>query len=72
MAQFLVDIWLDGYDSDEEMEAAAVEFLDDQLNFCGSSVKITQVTKVADIPSPSCMEAIGIELKKLVDSRRDK
>ena len=40
MPKFIVDLWLDGYDSEEEMAAACEEFIYDQLNFSGSSVEI--------------------------------
>jgi len=40
MATFKVELWLDGYDSEEEMIAACKEFIYDQLNFAGSGVSI--------------------------------
>ena len=43
MAKFLVDLWLDGYDSEEAMAKACEEFIYEQLNFAGSCVKITPV-----------------------------
>lgn len=44
MPKFIVDLWLDGYETEEESNAAAKEFIDDQLNFSGSSVQIQEVT----------------------------
>lgn len=35
----IVDLWLDGYDSEEEMEDDCVEFIKDQLDFCASYVQ---------------------------------
>jgi hypothetical protein len=43
MPRFIVDLWLDGYDTEEETEKACAEFIYEQLNFAGSSVKITQI-----------------------------
>ena len=43
MAKFIVDLWLDGYEDEEEMEAACEEFIYEQLNFSASSVKITKL-----------------------------
>jgi hypothetical protein len=42
--KFLVDLSLDGYDSQDEMEKACLEFLEDQLNFAGSSVRVKKLT----------------------------
>ena len=43
MPKFIVDLWLDGYNSEEEMAEACEEFIEDQLNFTASSVKITRM-----------------------------
>ena len=43
MPKFIVDLWLDGYDSEEEMKAACKEFIYEQLNFSASSVTITEI-----------------------------
>ena len=43
MPKFIVDIWLDGYDSEEAMEEACEEFIYEQLNMTASSVKITKI-----------------------------
>jgi hypothetical protein len=43
MPRFIVDLWLDGYETEEEMEAACEEFIYDQLNFTASSVKVTKM-----------------------------
>ncbi len=41
--QFLIDLWLDGYDTEEEQLEACKIFIHDQLDFSGSSVRILQV-----------------------------
>lgn len=43
MPKFEVDLWLDGYDSEEEMIEACEEFIYEQLNFTASSVKIKRI-----------------------------
>ena len=43
MPKFIVELWLDGYDTEEEMEEACAEFIYEQLNFSASSVKITKL-----------------------------
>ena len=45
MPKFIVDLRLDGYDSEEEMSAACEEFIYDQLNFAGSGVTVTRVNE---------------------------
>lgn len=40
MAKFLVDLWLDGYDTEEEMVAACEEFIQEQLDTTASSVHV--------------------------------
>jgi len=43
MPKFIVDLWLDGYETEEEMEEACEEFIYDQLNMTASSVKIQKI-----------------------------
>lgn len=43
MPRFIVDLWLDGYDTEEEMNDACEEFIYEQLNFTASSVKIQMI-----------------------------
>ena len=43
MPRFIVDLWLDGYDSEEEMIDACKEFIYEQLNFSASNVKIEKI-----------------------------
>ncbi len=46
MAKFLVDVVLDGYDSEEEMLASGVEeWIYEQLNFGGSGVSVRKLTQ---------------------------
>jgi hypothetical protein len=46
MPKFIVDLWLDGYETDEELEKACEEFIYEQLNFTASSVKITKLEEL--------------------------
>lgn len=43
MPRFIVDLWLDGYDTEEEMIDACKEFIYEQLNFTASCVKIEMI-----------------------------
>lgn len=40
--KFLIDLWLDGYDNEEKMKEAAYEYIYDQLNSAGTSIKILE------------------------------
>jgi hypothetical protein len=62
MTKFIVDLWLDGYETEEEMANACEQFIYDQLNFSGSGVKIMK------IPSP---ENIAKELVNVQTSKKD-
>jgi hypothetical protein len=43
MPKFIVDLWLDGYETEEEMEEACEEFIYEQLSMTASSVHIERV-----------------------------
>ena len=43
MPRFIVDLWLDGYETEEEMEAACETIIYEQLNFSGSDVHIQKL-----------------------------
>lgn len=45
MPRFIVDLWLDGYDTEEEMIDACEEFIYEQLNFSASNVKIEKINE---------------------------
>ena len=40
--KFIVDLWLDGYDTEEEMKEACIKFIEDQLDMTASSVKVME------------------------------
>ena len=40
MPEYIVNLWLDGYDTEEQMEEACGEFIYEQLNFTASSVRV--------------------------------
>jgi len=46
MTKFVIDLWLDGYETEEEHDAACEEFIRDQLDFSGSSVNIIEKCEV--------------------------
>ena len=43
MTKFIVDLWLDGYETEEEHDAACKDFIYEQLNFSASSVDIIEM-----------------------------
>jgi hypothetical protein len=63
MPKFIVDLWLDGYETEAEMAEACEQFIYDQLNFSGSSVKIMK------IPSP---DHIAKKLTNVQITKEDK
>jgi hypothetical protein len=63
MSKYLVDLWIDGYNTEEEMEDACEEFLYEQLNMTASSVKIE---KCSDDVLDEEMEGIIEELERYI------
>jgi hypothetical protein len=45
MPKYIVDLWLDGYETEEEGDAACDEFIYEQLNMTASSVKVHKITE---------------------------
>lgn len=45
MTKFVIDLWLDGYETEEEMVAGCKEFIENALNFSGSSISIRELTE---------------------------
>lgn len=43
--KFLIDLWLDCYDTEEEMEAACIAFIEDSLDNSASSIKVLKRVK---------------------------
>ncbi len=43
MSKYLIEFWLDGYDTDEERVIAEVEYIEDVLNMTASSVKVLYI-----------------------------
>lgn len=43
MAKFIVELWLDGYETKKEHDEACIEFIEEQLNMTASSVKVIQI-----------------------------
>lgn len=48
MPKFLVDLWLDGYETEDEQVESCMVFLDNQLDFSASSVHITHIPDSVD------------------------
>ena len=53
MAKFTLELYLDGYDTEEEMIEACKEFIYDQLNFAGSGVGCIEYISEAEDDNPS-------------------
>ncbi len=45
MAKFIIDFWMDGYDSEEDMIDAAGDYIFDALDSAGTTVKVLQSAK---------------------------
>jgi hypothetical protein len=43
MPKFIVDIWLDGYESEQEMADACMEFIYENLNCTASSLEVQHI-----------------------------
>lgn len=41
--KILIDMWMDGYETEEDMKEAIVEYIQDSLDFSASSVKILEI-----------------------------
>ena len=65
--KFIVDLYLDGYETEEEMKEACAEFIYDQLNFTASSVKIEEYNEVC----PWC-ERTRSQYEKLINDMRQR
>jgi hypothetical protein len=48
MVKFVVDLWLDGYDDEEEMADACEEFINESLSMTASSVIVTRIIEDSD------------------------
>jgi hypothetical protein len=47
-ARITIDLWLDGYNTDEEMFEACIEFVRDQLDGTASSVTIVDKKLISE------------------------
>jgi len=41
--KFLIEFWMDGYESEEDMKNACIAYILEQLDFSASSVKILEI-----------------------------
>lgn len=51
MPQYLLDLWLDGYETPEEEKAACDNFIDEQLDITASSVEFKHLTEFTQEPT---------------------
>ena len=49
MPRFIVDIWMDGYDNEEDMAEACEAFINEQLDFTASSVKVHRIEDTEEV-----------------------
>ena len=50
MGKYLVELSLDGYETEEEEKAACLVFIEEQLDFSASSVKVTELPDNFKLP----------------------
>ena len=50
MPKFMVDLWMDGYETEAEMKQACDTFIYDQLNMTASSVTIIRLCEICETP----------------------
>lgn len=43
--RFYIDLWMDGYETVEEMQEACIVFIEEQLNSSATSVRIVAIEK---------------------------
>lgn len=48
--KMLIEIWMDGYETEAEHKKACIEFVKDQLDFSAGSVNILWVEDVKEKP----------------------
>ena len=56
---FIVELYLDGYDTEEEMNVACREFIYEQLNFAASGVTITEMEETMPVTRDELAEDIA-------------
>lgn len=44
--KYIVDLWLDGYETDDDRKQAGTDFIEEALDFSGSSVSVDSYDKV--------------------------
>lgn len=68
MPKFIVDLWMDGYNTEEEMEKACEEFIKEQLDFSGSSVKIQKIEENQNVKA--FIKTFGGKKRMLINQQR--
>ena len=48
MTKYIVDFWMDGYDSEDQRQEAEIEYMEEALNFTASSVRIKTFSEELD------------------------
>lgn len=55
MPEYIINLWLDGYDTEEQMEEACDEFIYEQLNFTASGVRVKRSDYAALLTSHNAL-----------------
>ena len=59
MSKFLVDLYVDGYETEEERDAACEDFIYEQLDCTASSVKVQKLNPNREAAIEKMAEALG-------------
>jgi len=66
MPKYLVDLWLDGYDSEDEVKEACDEFIKEQLDFSASSVHAKHLEETEDGPTVDQLSNLWNTCRKFI------
>lgn len=70
MPKYLLDLWLDGYNSPEEEESACSEFISDQLDISSSSVEFELLTETPQGPTIKQLSDLWNICQKFVQEQK--
>lgn len=68
MSKYIIDLWLDGYENEEDRSKAEKEFIYEQLNMTASGVEIQEI-----LPGKTDTERLNFMIDKLysIDKREN-
>jgi hypothetical protein len=68
MTKFTIDFWMDGYDSEEEMNKAAKEYIFNALDSSGTSVRNVSQTET---PQTTALKQIAIAAVRILTAMKN-